>query len=157
MHPPRIGHQALRMTALSSWREQKKNLRNCIEILKDFWQISGLKCNVSKTKVIPVGNFEMGGMCGDLGLTWDDNFTILGIDIDNRLKCLDDNFTRVDKKVRGIISRWTGYNLSFHGKITVCKTLLLSQYTYIGGILDCIKSNHMEETQAQLDYYVNHG
>ena len=55
----------------------EQNLRNCINILKDFWQISGLKCNVSKTKVIPVGNFEIGGMCDDLGLTWDDNFTIL--------------------------------------------------------------------------------
>merc|ERR1711936_763953 len=86
-------------------------------------------------------------MCDDLGLTWDDNFTILGVDIDNRLKCLDDNFARINKKVRGIISRWTGYNLSFHGKITVCKTLMLSQYTYVGGILDCIKTNHMEEKE----------
>merc|ERR1712208_271018 len=135
----------------------EQNLRNCINILNDFWKISGLKCNVSKTKVIPVGNFEIGGLCDDLGLTWDDSFTILGIDIDNKLKCLDDNFARINKKVRGIISRWTGYNLSFHGKITVCKTLMLSQYTYVGGILDCIKTHHMEETQSQLDYYINHG
>ena len=86
----------------------EQNLRNCINILNDFWQISGLKCNVSKTKVIPVGNFEIGGLCNDLGLTWYDKFTILGIDIDNKLKCLDDNFIRINKKVRGIISRWTG-------------------------------------------------
>ena len=26
------------------------NLRNCVSILKDFLKISGLKCNVSKTK-----------------------------------------------------------------------------------------------------------
>ena len=135
----------------------EQNLRNCINILNDFWQISGLKCNVSKTKVIPVGNFETGGLCDDLGLTWDDNFTILGIDIDNKLKCLDDNFTRINKKVRGIISRWTGYNLSFHGKITVSKSLMLSQYTYVGGILDCIKTKHMDQIQTQLDYYINHG
>ena len=70
-----------------------QNLRNCINILKDFWQISGLKCNVSKTKVIPVGNFETGGLCDDLGLTWDDKFTILGVDIDNKLNCLDNNFS----------------------------------------------------------------
>ena len=122
----------------------EKNLRNCINILNDFWQISGLKCNVSKTKVIPVGNFETGGLCDDLGLTWDDKFTILGIDIDNKLKCLNENFTRINKKVSGIISRWTGYNLSFHGKITVTKSLMLSQYTYVGGILDCIKTKHMD-------------
>ena len=34
---------------------------------------------------------------------------------------------------------------------------MLSQYTYVGGILDCIKTNHMEEIQSQLDYYINHG
>jgi len=78
-----------------------ENLRNCINILNDFWQISGLKCNVSKTKVIPVGNFEIGGLCDDLGLTWDDSFTILGIDIDNKLRCLDDNFARINKKGQG--------------------------------------------------------
>ena len=116
------------------------NLRNCVSILQDFWKISGLKCNVSKTKVIPVGNFQMGGMCQDLGLEWADQFTILGIDIDNKLQRLDDNFNRINKKVRGIISRWTGYDLSFHFKITVCKTLLLSQYTNAGIILDCITS-----------------
>ena len=52
------------------------NLRNCVSILKDFWKISGLKCNVSKTKVIPVSNFRMGGMCEDLGLEWADNFSM---------------------------------------------------------------------------------
>ena len=61
------------------------------------------------------------------------------------------------QKVRGIISRWTGYNLSFHGKITVCKTLLLSQYTYADSILDCITSKQMDLIQAQVDYFINHG
>ena len=92
-----------------------------------------------------------------LGLTWTDHFTILGIDIDNKLQCLDENFNRINKKVRGIISRWTGYNLSFHGKITVCKTLLLSQYTYVGGIMDCIKTTQLQQIQSQLDYFINHG
>ena len=96
-------------------------------------------------------------MCDDLGLTWADHFTILGIDIDNKLQRLDDNFNRINKKVRGIISRWTGNNLSFHGKITVCKTLLLSQYTYAGSILDCIKTKQMQQIQEQVDYFINHG
>ena len=92
---------------------------------KSKCNVSGLKCNVSKTKVIPVGNFKIRGMCEYLGLASTDHFTILGVYIDNKLQCLDENFNRINKKIRGIISRWTGYNLSFHGKITVCKTLLL--------------------------------
>ena len=43
-------------------------------------------------------------MCEDLGLAWADHFTILGIDIDNKLQRLDDNFNRINKKVRGIIN-----------------------------------------------------
>ena len=27
----------------------------------------------------------------------------------------------------------------------------------MGGILDCIKTTHMEQIQSQLDYYINHG
>ena len=36
----------------------EKNLRKTVEILNQFWEISGLKCNIGKTKVIPVGVFE---------------------------------------------------------------------------------------------------
>ena len=92
----------------------------------------------------------MGGMCQD-------QFTILDIDNDNKLQRLDDNFDRINTKVCIIISRWTGYNLSFHGKVTVCKTLLLSQYTYAGSILDCIKTTQLQQIQTQLDYFSNHG
>ena len=34
------------------------NLRTAVKILNLHWEISGLKCNISKTKVIPVGIFE---------------------------------------------------------------------------------------------------
>ena len=34
---------------------------------------------------------------------------------------------------------------------------MLSQYTYVSGILDGIKTPHMKQIQSQLDYYINHG
>ena len=145
----RIQLQALPTTVPSLLRGQKPTKR----LLEDLW----FKMQRFQNKVIPLGNIQMGGMCEDLGLAWADQFTILGIDIDNKLQRLDDNFNRIDKKVRGIISRWTGYNLSFHGKITVCNTLLFSQYTYAGSILDCIKTKQMQQIQTQVDYFINHG
>merc|ERR1712055_306706 len=41
------------------------NLRNCLKYLKLFAKISGLQCNIGKTKVIPVGDFTMGGVCDE--------------------------------------------------------------------------------------------
>ena len=70
------------------------NLRKTVEILNHFWEISGLKCNIGKTKVIPVGVFEGENICLDLKLSWENNFTILGMEIDNKL-----NFENVYNKI----------------------------------------------------------
>ena len=114
----------------------EKNLRNFLRILTLFHAVSGLKCNLDKTFVIPVGNFAKGTMCEDLNFKWVDSFTVLGITIDNRLKHLQDNFQRIYDKVDKKIGTWIRYGLTFQGRITVAKTLLLSQYTYIATILD---------------------
>merc|ERR1712215_205113 len=53
------------------------NLRKTVNILNMFWEILGLKCNISKTKVIPVGNFEEEDICQDLKLIWEKDFIIL--------------------------------------------------------------------------------
>ena len=64
------------------------NLENCVKILKDFTNLSGLHCNIDKTNVIPIGgNFDPNDtLCDHLGLQWTDSFTILGFDVDNNLK-----------------------------------------------------------------------
>merc|ERR1711936_1120486 len=65
--------------------------------------VSGLKCNLDKTFVVPVGSFAKETMCRDLNLKWVDSFTVLGITIDNKLKHLQDNFQTIyakdDKKL----------------------------------------------------------
>ena len=71
------------------------NLRKTVNILNLFWEISGLKCNISKTKVIPVGVFDGENICQDLKLSWEKEFIILGIEIDNKLKNLSKNFDRI--------------------------------------------------------------
>ena len=91
----------------------EENLRNFSKILTLFHTVSGLKCNLDKTFVIPVGNFAKGNMCQDLNLKWMDSFTVLGITIDNRLQELQQHFQRIHKR-----------------RITVAKSLLLSQFTY---------------------------
>ena len=132
----------------------EENLRNFSRILTLFHSVSGLKCNLDKTFVIPVGNFAKGTMCKDLNLKWMDSFTVLGITIDNRLKNLQENFHRIYDKVDKKIGFWIRYGLTFKGRITVAKSLLLSQYTYVATILDSNDKKITDKIQAQIDLFV---
>merc|ERR1712002_59874 len=99
----------------------EENLRYFSRILDQFHAVSGLKCNLDKTFVVPVGNFAKGPMCVDLNLKWVDSFTVLGITIDNKLKQLQDNFQTIYEKVDKKIGTWIRYGLTFQGRITVAK------------------------------------
>jgi hypothetical protein len=52
-------------------------------------------------------------------MTWSDNFTILGFDIDNKLCNLNLNFTKIHDKIKGIARSWTPYKLSLRGRLTI--------------------------------------
>merc|ERR1711891_37144 len=103
----------------------EKNLRNFTRILHS---VSGLKCNLDKTFVVPVGNFRKDNMCSDLDLKWVDEFKVLGIIIDNKLKKLRQNFDIIYDKVEKKAGLWSTYGLTFKGRTTVAKSLFLSQY-----------------------------
>ena len=133
----------------------EKNLRNFTRILVLFHSVSGLKCNLDKTFVVPVGNFRKDNMCSDLkDLKWVDEFKVLGIVIDNKLKKLRKNFDIIYDKVEKKAGLWSTYGLTFNGRITVAKSLLLSQYTYVATILDSNNTNLTDKIQAQIDYFI---
>jgi hypothetical protein len=55
---------------ISIFLERKEEyLRNAMKYLNAFSEISGLKCNISKTKVIPIGDFDLKNrLCPDIQL-----------------------------------------------------------------------------------------
>ena len=115
----------------------KTNLRNATKYIKHFHKLSGLACNIDKTCVIPIGenSNKNDPICTDLKMVWDDSFTILGFDIDNKLEKLDLNFTKVKEKIKALIRKWKPYHLSLRGRLTIAKTKLVSQITYISTVL----------------------
>merc|ERR1711936_1375290 len=129
--------------------QTEENLRNFSRILDLFHAVSGLKCNLDKTFVIPVGNFAKETMCQDLHLKWVDSFTVLGINIDNRLKHLQDNYHRIYEKVDKKTGHWIRYGLTFKGRVIVAKSLLPSQYMYVANILDSNNKKITNKIQAQ--------
>ena len=98
-------------------------LRKCIEFLEHFARISGLQCNLDKISVIPIGgNFDIEDkLCPELALSWENNFTFLGFQIDNRLEKLDVNYKKGYQKIHEISRRWAKYRLSLKGRITITK------------------------------------
>ena len=63
----------------------------------EYAQISGIRCYISKIKVIPIGDFDMEHMpCPDIDLVWEDYFTLIGFYINNRLEKLNKNLEKID-------------------------------------------------------------
>ena len=74
------GRRPLLMIQVSSYKRNPEYLRECINILKQFANISGLQCNLEKPSVIPIGgNFDTSDkLCPELGLKLESEFTLLG-------------------------------------------------------------------------------
>ena len=130
----------------------KNNLIFAKKYLTDFHTISGLSCNVEKTNVIPIGvnTDHTDTMCNDLGFEWTDNFTLLGFSLENTMTKTDSNFKSVKEKIDGIIRTWRPYHLSLRGRVTIAKTKMVSQLTYVATVLDIPDAT----IKGQIDDYV---
>ena len=108
---------------------KEKSLRKVIEILNDFYKISGLKISVSKTKAVWFGsNFNSDIMlCPDLKLEWVKTFTLLGIDFTNNLVNMESNFIKKLAQVEKLLGGWFYRYLTPYGKVVIIKTLALSK------------------------------
>ena len=86
----------------------ENNLRYATKYITALHKISGLACNIDKTVVIPIGTNtnKHDILCPDLGMEWDDSFTILGFTIDSKLKNLSLNFQNIRDKIKGLIRTW---------------------------------------------------
>jgi hypothetical protein len=61
---------------------------------------------------------------------------ILGFEIDNKVERLERNFDKCISKIRQIVGNWSRFRLTLPGRISIAKSLLLSQVTFHGTVLD---------------------
>ena len=100
-----------------------------MKCINKFSDISGLECNIHETKVILIGDFDrVNKIFQDINLSWKNEFNLLGFLIDNRLETLKSNLWVINTKVKNLNNRWKLYYLSFHGGLTIVRSILLSQY-----------------------------
>jgi hypothetical protein len=112
-----------------------QSLKNCLDIIDKFYKCSGLKLNKTKTIVTALGDINLVNITNQLNeiaLTLcNDSFKYLGIWFDNDEMIMEyKNFRHRLEKIRNLLKIWLQRDLSLKGKITVIKTLAVSQLIY---------------------------
>ena len=125
------------------------SLRNAVEILGNFYKLSGLKISVSKTKAIwfGLGHDNKEKLCLDLKLDWVRTFRLLGIDFHNNLENMEDNFNSKIKEIKKLLNGWFYRALSPYGKIALIKSLALSKLSHIALVIPSLSKVALKELE----------
>ena len=113
----------------------EKSLKAAIDEINTFYDMSGLKININKTKAIWIGSMIhcKDTLCKDLKIEWvSGNFSVLGIIFNTQL---DDLWVINTRKrledINRLLAQWKKRHLTLIGKITVIKTLAISKLVHI--------------------------
>ena len=113
----------------------RESLINCLQILDDFYKVSGLKLNDKKTEALWIGS-----KCGSCEISlpgrnfkWPKNkVKALGVwlSVDSE-EAATLNYNEKLGKVKTVLSCWKYRRLTLMGKIAVLKSLVASQLVYV--------------------------
>ena len=111
------------------------SLRETLNTLNQFYNMSGLKINVEKTRAIGIGALSNSPtrLCRDFILDWNQgSFKVLGVNFSCNVNDIWDlNYHEVLNKVENICKQWTKRKLSLIGRITIIKSLALAKFTHL--------------------------
>ena len=112
----------------------EKSLINTLETLKLYAAASSLHINIEKTKLVWIGRNKNNNLklLPELNMTWDKQFTLLGIKFNNTLEGMVHlNYEGKIKEIRSLLNLWSKRSLTPIGKITVIKTLALAKLVHL--------------------------
>jgi hypothetical protein len=134
---------------------EERSLRKVRNILNDFGDISGLRCNFDKSNVMLTSDPDPEDLIliNNLGFTVTNSIKLLGVTIKSSLDNIDEIFTGIADKIVNAASFWDRFKLSLPGRISIAKTFLVSQLNYIGCFLSP-SDEIIERIQVILDNFV---
>jgi exonuclease III len=135
---------------------EKDNLAYIISILNEFGAISGLECNLEKTKLLLIGADPDNNTLRELnqlGVSLTDKLIILGFTVDNSVDIIVTNSEACVEKVEKQFRIWTRFNLSLPGRLNICKTMFYSQINYIGSTFP-VPEAHIDRIESVIHRYV---
>lgn len=111
------------------------SLKYTLDTLQNFYQMSGLKINVEKTKAVWIGAMCKSNrkMCREYELDWEQQpFKILGVTFTPEVFDIwRYNSIEVLQKVDKILNSWSKRKITLLGRITVLKSLALSKFVHL--------------------------
>ena len=120
----------------------KQEITKALNLIEIFGALSGLKLNRSKTEGIWLGALKH---CREKfeNINWTDTpVKSLGIYFGrNAGECKKLNFDKQYDKSEKLLNNWTKRNLTIIGKITVVKSLILPNLTFLASVTHIDKSN----------------
>ena len=110
----------------------EQSLRESLQILKFFNNLSGLKINEEKTRAIWIGAKSNSNvkLCEEYKLDWKQGpVKILGVTFTTNVYDIWDlNSIDVLNKVKSILTNWSKRKLTLFGRVTIIKSLALSKF-----------------------------
>ena len=110
--------------------------RSISELFKElgwFAKFSGLSPNLDKTQAMWIGaSFrDTEKFQREVTLNWQERLKILGIVFENCLHSITDVYAEKVNEIKREIRKWMFRNISYEGKVTVIKSLLISKISYL--------------------------
>ena len=113
----------------------ESSLKHALIILQKFYQMSGLKINLDKTKALWIGSMcnSTKILCKEFNIDWEQKpLKILGVIFSPLVFDIwEYNLDDVMKKVKNMINVWSKRKLTLIGRVTVIKSLMLSKFAYL--------------------------
>ena len=133
-----------------------ENLRETCTILSNFYLLSGLKIQVSKTKAIwfGAGWNSTEQLCPDLKLDWDTDFRLLGIDFDSGLTKMERNLENKIEEIRKLLNCWIYRTLTPYGRLVIVKTLALSKLSHAALVIPTLNKTKIKEIEGLMFRFI---
>ena len=128
--------------------QDEKSACKAINIVHDFGKISGLKLNMDKCEFMWLGAKKhcSSRICGQPPV---ERVKILGVIFSAIHSCEADNIRQAEGKIHAKLNQWSQRDLTLKGKITVAKSLLVSQLTYLMTSMP-IENKHLNSIQSKI-------
>ena len=88
-------------------------------------------------------------------IKWCTEFKLLGINFDQTLDLIDNNYEDCFEKVKSELSSWKHRFLTVFGKITVIKTMCLSKFTHIATVIPSLSLKRIKDIEREFDIFQN--
>ncbi len=125
-----------------------------------FYSASGLKVNYDKTEILRIGSLQNSNakLINCKKMKWTNGpITVLGIQIcTNRADLIASNFEPILKKIENVCQIWRQRSLTLFGKVTIIKTLLVSNLVYRLSVLPSPKQEMFDRIQNILFDFLWH-